>query len=184
MAEPEELDEPPVLVDWEPEDEVAVTKPELEAVALLEVESEEESSVDGNILLARNAPIVDRASCCEESLSILTNCVAVALAGVGVELQGLLGLVTALVRDAGLDLLRVVTADGREIGRVGSVAGKKGSGQFHGRRIQGPPWYSLPDDGEDTGRGLVGGDEAGEGNKGQGESRLLEEHVDRIDGNK
>lgn len=49
---------------------------------------------------------------------ILTNLVASRVTGVGVELQGRLGVVTALVRDLRFDLLHVGTAQGSQVGGV------------------------------------------------------------------
>lgn len=86
----------------------------------------------------------------------------VALASVGVEFQGLVRIITTLIGDAGLDLLGVATADARQVGWVGGVG----------------------HNGQDAGRSLVGGNEAGEGDEGQGEGRFLEEHVDGLDQNK
>lgn len=107
---------------------------------------------------------------------------AVGLAGAGVELQGLVGFVTAGIGDAGLDLLGVIAADAGQVGWVGSVAGR---GWLVSRSANsGTSENDSPNDRQKAGGGLVGGDEAGEGNKGQGECRLLEEHVDGIVGNK
>lgn len=49
---------------------------------------------------------------------ILTNFVTSRVTGVGVELQGRLGLVTALVLDLRFDLLHVGTAQGSQVGGV------------------------------------------------------------------
>lgn len=123
----------PVPVTSAPE-EVAVTNPELVAVAVLEpvvvvVESDlvEESSVQDRRMTLAKECANQKTSWGEEfrdSGSILTNCVAVGLADVGVELQGLLGLVAAAIGDAGLDLLGVIAADAGQVGRVGGVAGR------------------------------------------------------------
>lgn len=56
-------------------------------------------------------------------LEILTNFVAVLLAGVGVELQSRLRSGTALAGDLGLHLLGVGNADGLHVVGVGGVAG-------------------------------------------------------------
>lgn len=57
----------------------------------------------------------DLAAICEE---ILTNFVTSSVADVGVELQGRLGLVTALVRDLRFDILHVGAAQGSQVGGV------------------------------------------------------------------
>lgn len=57
------------------------------------------------------------------TFEILTNFVAVLLAGVGVELQRRLGGGTALVGDLRLHLLGVGNADSLHVVRVGGVAG-------------------------------------------------------------
>jgi hypothetical protein len=49
---------------------------------------------------------------------ILTNFVTSGVAGVGVELQGRLGIVSALVRDLGFDVLHVGAAQGSQVGGV------------------------------------------------------------------
>lgn len=49
---------------------------------------------------------------------ILTNFVASRVTGVGVELQGRLGLVTALILNLRFDLLHIGTAQGSQVGGV------------------------------------------------------------------
>lgn len=110
----------------------------------------------------------------ESYLEILTNFVAGGVAGVGEERQGRLRLVTALARDIGFHLLGIGTADGREVVWVGRVAG---GCQLRDRTGPSPVLRGdLPHDRKETGGGLAGRDEAGEGHEGQSESRLLEEH--------
>lgn len=74
--------------------------------------------------------------------------------GVGVELQGRLSLVRALVRNLGFDVLHVGTAQGSQVGGIGRGA----------------------NDRQETGGSLTSRDEVDQGDKGQGESRLVEEH--------
>lgn len=54
---------------------------------------------------------------------ILTDFVAIFLASVGEELQGIVGLATARIFQVGDDLLGVGTANGLQVGRVVGVAG-------------------------------------------------------------
>lgn len=56
-------------------------------------------------------------------MEVLTNFVAVLLAGVGVVLQGRLRGAVALLGDLRLHLLGVGDADGLQVGRVRGVAG-------------------------------------------------------------
>lgn len=86
-------------------------------------------------------------------LEILTNFVAGGVAGVGEERQCRLRLVTALARDIGFHLLGIGTADGREVIRVGRVAGDC---QLHGSSpvLRG----DIPHDRKETGGGLAGRD--------------------------
>jgi len=62
--------------------------------------------------------------------------VTVALASVGVELQGLVRIVTTLIGDAGLDLLGVATAEARQVGWVGGVARRGVSSRISESRLR------------------------------------------------
>lgn len=112
-------------------------------------------------------------------VSILTNFVAEQGAVVDEEFQGSLAIGTVL-GNIRLDLASARAADSLRIGRVGLVA------RCHQLRTPLaflPFLRDIPDDFENTGRGLHGGGShnISQSHNGHGEDRLVEEHGERLE---
>lgn len=116
-------------------------------------------------------------------MEILTNFVAGRGADVGEERQGRVGVAAARVADGSFRLLCISTTNGGQISWVAGVTGEKLSTNVRGVAESCLwIWRCVPHDGQDTGRGLVGGDDATESHEGESESRLVEEHCVQVKG--